>query len=206
LFKDKGSFSKVLSNDFIIMRQIMRYPILTLMMALLISIPELCLAELTDNTVVDVVVEVDLDNDILQVGDYNLEVPSEVDSCSTVVEGAENTTTTASELTAGTVVQFEPVSKDDNGVWAVNNLTILTGNCLTQKLSELEEEEQLRINNTVAAMGGTTDTDTADESSTASASTTTNSSTATTTTADSGTTTSTSSSQTLHFENGVWKN
>ena len=41
------------------------------MMVMLISIPQLCLAELADNTVVDVIVEVDIDNGVLQAGNYS---------------------------------------------------------------------------------------------------------------------------------------
>lgn len=176
----------------------MRYFAIFFISTLLAAAP--CFGQSTgdENGVVEVIVELDTNNNIGQMGDYVVELPASIHSCSSIAEIAEPAIFAAASLQSGLVAKFQPLHEDEDGIWTISGLTILSGECLTQELEELDEDNRVRINDTlstqdaIAASESTDDTDSETEDSTAD-STSTGSSTG-------------SSSQTLIFENGVWKN
>jgi len=159
-----------------------------------------CLAAQLQEPEIDVILELDAEHGMVQVGNYLLEIPETITRCSTLTENAQEATMSASELKVGQVAKIEIIDENDKDLQTVSNMTILSGECLKQEIRETGDENLANdLNRRItavtkgeqqaaveAAVSSTTE-----ESGSASSDTTSDS--------DSGSTN-------LHMENGVWKN
>jgi len=162
----------------------MRYLIFLWVSALMVMNTCTSQAEQSDNTMYGTIVELGLEDRVLQVDDYILKIPDEFKKCSSTKDGTADETISGSDLKVGQVTRFEVKDKINAYTLAVENFTVLTGECIQEYRDKLEEESLSssaeQYSDSFLKENQSVDIDTSTDSS--------------------------SGSQNLHMENGVWKN
>jgi len=178
----------------------MRYLTILCVSTLITASTSFCLAAQPQEPEIDVILELDAEHGMVQVGNYLLEIPETITRCSTLTENPQEATMNASELKVGQVAKIEIIGENDKDLQTVSNMTILSGECLKQEIKETGDENLANdLKRRISAVTKGEQQAAAEAIASSPTEESGSSSTETASNSDSG-------SPNLHMENGVWKN